>query len=79
MTKVTSDLDVEVLLSPIVSGPRKLASLVEIFEEEGNCLIKLKKYLPGTIWSQINNKVHEWQGVWSRKKQSWIVPLEAGK
>ena len=76
MEKLTSDVDVEVLLSDVVGGPKKLASLVEISQEEGNCLIKPKRRVPGGVWTEINRKVKEWNGVWSRKERSWIVLLD---
>lgn len=74
--KLTSEVDVEVLLSDVVGGARKLASLVEIFEEQGSCHIKPKRCVPGGVWTEINRKVKEWNGVWSRKERSWIVLLD---
>lgn len=76
MEKLTSDVDVEVLLSDVVGGPKKLASLVEISQEEDNCLIKPKRRVPGGVWTEINRKVKEWNGVWNSKERSWIVLLD---
>jgi len=74
--KPTSDVDVEVLLSEVVGGAKKLTSLVEIFEEEGNCVVKPKQRIARMVWVQINNKVREWSGKWDRKMQAWTVPLK---
>lgn len=75
--EVTSDLDVEVLLSDIIGDAKTVNRHVQIFEEKNhaNCLIKPKGVIPKTIWLLINNKVKEWRGRWSRKERVWTVPL----
>jgi len=76
--KPTSSLDVEVLLSEAL-GTTKIDSYVDIYKEKRKpvALVKPKKRLRGTMWSQINSKVKEWGGTWRRREQLWDVPLEA--
>lgn len=75
--KPTTSTDVEVLLSEALNTT-KLDSYVDIFKEKGKptVLVKPKRRIPRSIWSQINTKIHEWNGTWRRSQQLWEVFLE---
>ena len=75
--KPVTTTDVEVLLSEAL-GTTKIDSYVDIYKEKGKpvALVKPKRRIPRTIWSQINKKIHEWNGTWRRSQQLWDVPLD---
>jgi len=76
-SKVTSTLDVEVLLSGVVGDNKTLMRHVDIFKEKGKscALIQIKQRMRGAIWSQINRQVKEWGGRWRPSQRLWEVPL----
>ncbi len=75
--KPQTTTDVEVLLSEVIGGAKKLTSLVDIYKEKGKrcCLVKPRKYLSHMVWCQIHKKIKEWGGKWRRAQQLWDIPL----
>lgn len=79
--KPTSDLDTEVMLSDVI-GPRELASSVDIYtqteltkDSKKVVMIKPKRRLKGSIWSQLNQKIREWSGFWDSRERSWRLEV----
>lgn len=74
--KPQTTTDVEVLLSEAL-GTTKIDSYIDTYKEKGKpvALVKPKRRLRRTIWSQIHKKVKEWGGKWKALDRMWEVPL----
>jgi hypothetical protein len=77
MSRPTSVVDVEVILSSRLGDVRTVEKDVQIFEEKGgeNAIVKAKGVLPYQTWHLISKAVREMGGTYKRREGLWLVPL----
>jgi hypothetical protein len=77
MSRPTSAVDVEVLLSAKVGGIRAVEKYVSVLQEKDgeNAIVKAKGVLPYQTWRSINKAVREMGGSYKRHENLWLVPL----
>jgi hypothetical protein len=77
MSKPTSTVDIEVLLSAKLGDVRTVEKHVQIIQEKGgeNAIVKANGILPYQTWHLINKAVREMGGTYKRGENLWIVPL----
>jgi hypothetical protein len=77
MSKPTSVVDIEVILSSRLGDVRTVEKYVSVIQEKGgeNAIVKAKGVLPYQTWLQINKAVREMGGSYKRRENLWLVPL----
>jgi hypothetical protein len=77
MSRPTSVVDIEVILSSRLGDVRTVEKYVSIIQEKGgeNAIVKAKGVLPYQTWLQINKAVREMGGSYKRRENLWLIPL----
>jgi hypothetical protein len=77
MSKPTSTVDIEVLLSAKLGDVRTVEKYVSVIQEKDgeNAIVKAKGPVPYQTWRSINKVVREMGGSYKRRENLWLIPL----